>query len=103
MPSKHLTAGDCAGWIEHGLFNSAHHCGIFSRTHEIAVNRGNRGRIIVAQHKGRELSGWGMGHVMWQDNRQGYIWNGQEIEPTDFEVCEVLRWDAIDEREILRF
>ncbi|MEN6550024.1 MAG: hypothetical protein ABFE07_28615 [Armatimonadia bacterium] len=62
------------------------HAGVIARGQQVSVHPKNRGRVIVHRSGGKEFSGWGMGHVMYQDDRQGYCWAGQAIGPTRFDV-----------------
>jgi len=76
------------GWVNDGRSFHAYHIGVYASRHRVEVTRANRGRIVVKRRKidATEFTGWGMGHVMFEDNRQAWVWDGQEIEPTDFEV-----------------
>jgi len=64
----------------------ARHEGIISRSTIVPVSKDNKGFIIINRHRGVEKSGWGMGHVMFEDNRQGFCWAGQPIHPTRFDI-----------------
>ncbi len=74
------------GFCFDGFEYCAHHIGYRTGRHQVAVDRANKGKIIIQRNGGNEYSGWGLGHVMWEDNRQGYVWNGQSIAPTQFEL-----------------
>jgi hypothetical protein len=81
--------------VAHGGFHhGGAHLGFFSRGHEVDVDRKNAGAVIVEMKNGREFTGWGLGHVMWEDDRQGYVWDGIPINPTDFEFS--CRWNLAD-------
>ena len=77
--------------------------GIYTPRHEVAVDWRNRGRIIVEAANGREYTGWGLGHVMWEDNRQGFVWNGRPIPPTTFILSFTLELPAKDRHLLEEF
>jgi len=87
VDTQEVLIGPVADWVREGFLFHAWHIGMVHERHAVAVERVNRGRIIVRRAGGKEWSGWGIGHVMWEDDRQGYCWNGQEIGKTNFEVC----------------
>jgi len=63
-----------------------HHGGIATTDREITNIPANRGKIVVYQADGRSYSGWGLGHFLHDVNQQGYVWNGTEIDKTNFEI-----------------
>ena len=80
------TRGRGRSWVQGKIHNGARHIGIISD--RFVVERDpekGRGRIIVHREGGREWSGFGMGHVMYEDNRQAWAWAGEEIPATDFD------------------
>jgi len=85
-----------SNWIRGRFEYGAHHVGIAVPAFEVPVEPSSRGRIIIYRRRGREFSGFGMGHVMYEDNRQGYVWAGEEISETDFDVAWKQRLDEED-------
>ena len=84
-------------WIKGRFEFGAQHVGIVASRFEVPNDPSGRGRIIIHRNRRREFSGYGMGHVMHEDNRQGYVWAGEEIPPTDFDVA----WKAkLDEEDL---
>lgn len=67
------------------MHHGAHHFGLVSNSHALAVDRKNRGKVCLYKMGRTEYSGWGLGHTMW-DDRQGYVWAGQAIKPCTLEV-----------------
>jgi len=76
------------GFIQHGGFKfHAHHSGIVVGGFAVPTDRQSKGKVIIYTNNNRlEYTGWGMGHVMYEDNRQGYVWAGEPIAPTKFDV-----------------
>jgi len=75
------------GYIQdEGFKYGGHHIGFVTDSYKFPVDLLYKGKIIIHQAGKFEYSGWGAGHVMFEDNRQGYVWNGQEISPTVFEL-----------------
>jgi hypothetical protein len=84
VPFPHGLFVDARGGFSYG----AYHSGLISRNHKYATHPNHKGKVIVARDARRnvEYSGWGIGHVMFEDNRQAWVWAGQEISPTPFEI-----------------
>jgi len=76
-----------SNWIRGRFEFSAHHVGITAPRFEIPLGAESRGRVVIYRRRGREYSGYGMGHIYAEDNRQGYVWAGEEIGQTDFDVA----------------
>jgi hypothetical protein len=73
-------------FVKGAFVYGGHHLGIFSRSFTYATDSRNRGKVIVYRQKHNfEFSGWGVGHVMFED-RQAWAWEGREINKTDFDL-----------------
>ena len=71
-----------------GFSYGAHHAGFVSTKYRYATHPNHKGRVIISRDANRrtEYSGWGLGHVMFEDNRQAWVWAAKEIDPTSFEI-----------------
>ena len=74
--------------VRGGFSYGAHHAGFISTKYRYATHPNHKGRVIVSRDARRatEYSGWGLGHVMFEDNRQAWVWAAREIDPTNFEI-----------------
>ena len=93
-----FSRGRGASWINGKRSHGALHVGIISDRFLVEPDPAkSRGRIIIHREGGREWSGYGLGHVMYEDNRQGFVWAGEEIPGTDLDVA----WKAeLDEEDL---
>ena len=70
------------GWDGTADFeHQAHHLGIPNRV----WGGGVQGDVFVSDFP--HCRGWGFGHVIDENNRQGYCWNARPIPPTVFEIA----------------
>jgi len=89
-------------FVHHNRFEfNAYHCGVVTENHEVAVIPTNQGKIVVHRADGHEYTGWGLGHVMFEDDRQGYVWNGVAIGKTNFEIFQKATLSPEDARLLL--
>ena len=72
--------GGSASRAEH-----AYHWGIVAPRHRIEGPCAG-GRVVVRERGSESYSGWGLGHVLPDADRQGYAWDGAAIGATKFEV-----------------
>jgi hypothetical protein len=100
VENKPLPEGNLV--LDDDLRFGARHGGIATTDHEVVVSPANRGKIIVHQADGRSYSGWGLGHALLDEDRQGYVWNGIEIDKINFEILHKPTLSAEDVEHLLR-
>ena len=103
LPKDHGGRFQVPGWSHHGRYRQAFHGGLFSRSYKIPHDHITYNRVVVHSEFGCEYSGWGFGHVKWENNRQGCCWNGQMIEPTEFELSEIRCLSDNDTKYLVNF
>jgi len=88
-PKKQKTLGSGFVWIPSNAYShKAYHLGVIQAGFGVKAMKQHKGRVIIQRGRSvMEYSGWGFGHVMYEDNRQGFCWDGEPVEPGSIEIA----------------
>lgn len=81
--------GTDLGWRgdDTGTLNSPLHLGLFRSQSPVEPSSSSSDLVTISELPGHPSTGWGFGTTGFGILSQGYVWNGEPIERTEFEIA----------------